>query len=55
MEIEYGPFERRVRLVEDVDPERARARYEQGELTISLPIAGTTPTAQPHMIIVERG
>src|SRR5438067_6494476 len=28
MEIEYGPFQRRVRLTEDVDPSRARARLE---------------------------
>ena len=26
MEIEYGPFQRQVRLPEDVDPERAQAR-----------------------------
>lgn len=43
MEIESGPFERQVRLVEDVDPSRARARFEQGVLTIELPVA-----RQPH-------
>ena len=40
MEIEYGRFERRVRLVEDVDPTRARADYERGILRISLPVSG---------------
>jgi len=40
MEIETGPFQRQVRLVEDVDPEQARARFEQGVLTIELPVAG---------------
>ena len=39
MEIETGPFQRQVRLVEDVDPEQARARFEQGVLTIELPVA----------------
>jgi HSP20 family protein len=38
MEIEYGPFTRRVRLPEDVDPERAQARYEYGVVTITLPV-----------------
>jgi HSP20 family protein len=39
MEIETGPFQRQIRLAEDVDPERARARFEQGVLTIELPVA----------------
>jgi HSP20 family protein len=38
MEIESGPFHRQVRLVEDIDPERARARLDQGVLTIELPV-----------------
>ena len=38
MEIEYGPFERQVRLAEDVDPSRAHARYEHGVVTITLPV-----------------
>ncbi len=41
MEIEYGPFQRQVRLAEDVDPARARAEYERGILRISLPVSGT--------------
>jgi HSP20 family protein len=43
MEIESGPFERQVRLVEDVDPGRARARVAHGVLTIELPVV-----EQPH-------
>jgi HSP20 family protein len=39
MEIEYGPFQRQVRLPDDVDPKRARAEYERGILRISLPIS----------------
>jgi HSP20 family protein len=39
MEIEYGAFERRVELGEDVDAGAATASYEQGMLRIDLPIA----------------
>jgi HSP20 family protein len=38
MEIESGPFQRQVRLVEDVDPQHARASFENGVLTIELPV-----------------
>ena len=55
MEIEYGPFQRQVRLSEDVDADRARARYENGIVTISLPVAEAPPPGQRHTIAVERG
>src|SRR4051794_37805372 len=54
MEIEYGPFQRQVRLTEDVDPDRARARYEHGIVTISLPVAETPPPRPRYTIYVER-
>ena len=55
MEIEYGPFQRQVRLAEDVDPERARARYEHGILTIELPVVEQAAAAGPRSAItVER-
>jgi HSP20 family protein len=38
MEIETGPFQRQVRLVEDVDPSRAQATIENGVLTVVLPV-----------------
>src|SRR4051794_20821770 len=41
MEIEYGPFQRQVRLPEDIDPAAARAKYERGVLCITLPVAVT--------------
>jgi HSP20 family protein len=50
MEIEYGPFERRVRLAEDVDPTRARAEYMRGILRISLPVTGA-PTPRGRVSI----
>jgi HSP20 family protein len=55
MEIEYGAFERQVRLVEDVDPERARARFEAGVLTIELPVVDQPPAVGRIAIVVERG
>ena len=42
MELEYGRFQRRISLPEPVDPANATARYEQGLLTIALPIAART-------------
>jgi len=54
MEIEYGAFERQVRLVEDVDPGRARARFAQGVLTIDLPVVPQPPAAGRIAIVVER-
>jgi HSP20 family protein len=54
MEIEYGPFARQIRLGEDVDPDGATARYEQGIVTITLPIAAKPAPALRYSIIVER-
>jgi HSP20 family protein len=54
MEIEYGPFQRQVRLAEDVDPRGASARYEHGVLTITLPVVERTPPAGRVTIVVER-
>ena len=39
MEIEYGAFQRRIELGEDVDPSRAAAGYERGLLRVTLPLA----------------
>jgi HSP20 family protein len=39
MEIDHGPFQRRVEFAEQVDPSQARAEYRRGLLTISLPLA----------------
>jgi HSP20 family protein len=39
MEIEYGPFQRRIALAEDVDPARAEATYENGLLRVVMPLA----------------
>jgi HSP20 family protein len=39
MEIEYGQFQRRIALAEDVDPEHAEATYHKGLLTVVMPLA----------------
>ena len=39
LEIEHGPFRRVVALGADVDAEAADARYEDGILTVELPLA----------------
>lgn len=38
IEIDYGPFQRQIVLGEEVDARAARARYENGLLTIVLPL-----------------
>jgi HSP20 family protein len=43
MEIEVGPFQRQIRLAEDVDPAGARASFELGVLTIELPVVDAPP------------
>lgn len=54
MEIEYGPFQRQVRLGEDVDPEHATAVFEHGVLTIQLPVVEQALPAGRYRITVER-
>jgi HSP20 family protein len=39
MEIEYGAFQRRIELGEEVDAGRASAKYERGLLRIAVPLA----------------
>jgi HSP20 family molecular chaperone IbpA len=54
MEIEYGPFQRRVVLGEDIDPDRATATYERGILRITLPIAPKPEARESVSIVVSR-
>jgi HSP20 family protein len=54
LEIEYGPFQRRIPLDEPVDASAATARYEHGMLTVTLPIAAKPPTIE-HVSITIRG
>jgi HSP20 family molecular chaperone IbpA len=54
MEIEYGPFQRRLELGEEIDPARATAAYDRGMLKVNLPVAIRTPVAGTVPIKVER-
>jgi HSP20 family protein len=54
MEIEYGPFERRVALAEPVDVDGATAVYEAGMLTITLPLAPEHTVVGQMTITVRR-
>jgi HSP20 family molecular chaperone IbpA len=45
MEIDHGPFERRIQVHEQVDAEAAGATYERGLLRVVLPIAKHPPGA----------
>ena len=55
MEIEYGPFQRRVTLAEDVDPARAEATYERGLLTVVLPLARKPRAGRVSIALGKRG
>ncbi|MHB8469349.1 MAG: Hsp20/alpha crystallin family protein [Gaiellaceae bacterium] len=52
MEIEYGPFQRRVELGAAVDSSQATASYERGLLRIVLPIAEQSPPEQRIAIAI---
>lgn len=54
MEIEYGAFQRKIELGEDVDPSRARATYERGLLKVDLPLAEHTVARAQITIEVRR-
>ena len=54
MEIEYGTFQRRVELGEDVDGTRATATYERGMLKVVLPVAPRETKHEPTPIEVTR-
>jgi HSP20 family protein len=53
-EIDWGPFERRLRLLVPVDAEAATAGYERGLLTISLPLAQRAPAARVAILVRGR-
>ena len=52
MEIEYGPFQRRIQLDEPVDTDTATARDEHGMLTVVLPIAASQPKVERVTITI---
>jgi HSP20 family protein len=52
MELEYGPFQRRISLGEPVDTAAATARYERGLLSVVLPIAAKPPKRERVTITI---
>jgi HSP20 family protein len=54
MEIEYGAFQRRIELHDEVDAADATARYERGMLKIVLPIRQRAAHTRPVTIEVDR-
>jgi len=54
IEIEYGPFQRRIELGEDVDTAGATASYESGMLHVELPVAERPLPSRHVPIAVER-
>ena len=52
MEIDYGPFERRIAVDVPIDSDAAQAIYDNGLLSIRLPIAGRA--AGPVRVNVTR-
>ena len=54
MEIEYGPFQRRLELGEEIDPAGATATYDRGMLKVNLPLAVRTSVEGTVPITVER-
>lgn len=55
MEIDYGRFERRISLPEDVSGEEATATYEQGLLKVVFPIAPPREPLPRVAITIHRG
>jgi HSP20 family molecular chaperone IbpA len=55
MEIEHGPFQRRIQFVEQVDPANARAEYQRGLLTVTMPIAEREPEPAQEKVSIKIG
>jgi HSP20 family protein len=53
MEIDYGPFERRLLIPRNVDAQRAQARFDNGFLRIELPKAADFNPATVTVVIRE--
>ena len=47
-EIEYGPFAKKLRLPAPIDVEAATATYNDGILTITLPLSQSEELPSPH-------
>lgn len=55
MEIDHGPFQRRIQFADQVDPAKARAEYRRGLLIVTLPLAAREPARERVTIEVGTG
>jgi len=55
MEIDYGPFERRIVIPRSVDGSRVRAQFQNGFLHIELPKSQTSEHTTFTVIIEQAG
>jgi HSP20 family protein len=53
LEIDYGPFRRRIPLADEVDPDGVTATYDRGLLTVVLPIVRRGPRPVSVEVRVE--
>jgi HSP20 family protein len=53
MELDYGPFRREISLGDEVDGDRAEARYERGLLVVTVPLAERPPPRERVAIHVR--
>ena len=54
MEIEYGAFQRRIELGEEIDTTQATASYDRGMLKVVLPVAQRAPQQGTVPVEVKR-
>jgi HSP20 family protein len=54
MEIDYGSFQRRLELGDEIDAARAGATYDRGMLRVTLPLTEDPPRSEPVPIEVRR-
>jgi len=54
IEIDYGPFRRRIQLAEPVDTDRAEATYVRGVLRVVLPVTAR-PQRPVRVLIATKG
>ena len=55
MEIDYGPFERRIEVAAPIDADRIEATYARGLLTVVLPVAVGEPRHVAVRVTARRG
>ncbi|HID07694.1 MAG TPA: Hsp20/alpha crystallin family protein [Armatimonadetes bacterium] len=55
LEINYGPFERRIQLPTDIDPDGIKARFDAGLLHITVPKRPANATRESIRVEIKEG